>query len=151
MKALVAGLIVRRDIHLGDAVSVPVTTDMFRLLPDRPRIVRAQLNEACVALIRPEIQAEVIPDTGVGRAIIARVHRVGRVFGLSRVADELSIAPAPTMSTAYSICRKTRVCGSLSACWCVFRAEPDLSVRTCSFARARIVTDGPACRKPQER
>lgn len=86
--APVAGKIVRRSVHVGDAVSAQAATELFQLLPDRPRIVRAELNEAYVDLIKPGMQAEVVRDSDQGAAVPARVLRVGDVFGPSRLTDD---------------------------------------------------------------
>jgi hypothetical protein len=58
------------------------------LLPDRPRIVRAELNEAYVDRIKPGMQAEVVRDTDQGKTWPARVLRIGEVFGPSRLTDD---------------------------------------------------------------
>jgi len=83
-----AGRIVRRSVHAGDAVSAQAATELFQLLPDRPRIVRAELNEAYVDLIKPGMRAEVVRDSDQGTAIAAEVLRVGDVFGPSRLTDD---------------------------------------------------------------
>ena len=83
-----AGRIVRRLVHVGDAVSAQSATELFQLLPDRPRIVRAELNETYVDLIKPGMQAEVVRDSDQGTAVSARVLRVGEVFGPSRLTDD---------------------------------------------------------------
>lgn len=88
IKAPVAGRIVRRSVHVGDAVSAQAATELFQLLPERPRIVRAELNEAYVDLVKPGMQAEVVRDSDQGQAVPARVLRIGEVFGPSRLADD---------------------------------------------------------------
>jgi RND family efflux transporter MFP subunit len=88
IKAPAAGRIVRRSVHVGDAVSAQSATELFQLLPDRPRIVRAELNETYVDLIKPGMQAEVVRDSDQGTAVPARVLRVGEVFGPSRLTDD---------------------------------------------------------------
>ena len=88
IKAPVAGRIVRRSVHVGDAVSAQLATELFQLLPDRPRIVRAELNETYVDLIKPGMQAEIVRDSDQGTAVRARVLRVGEVFGPSRLTDD---------------------------------------------------------------
>lgn len=88
VKAPVAGRIVRRSVHVGDVVSAQSGTELFQLLPDRPRIVRAELNEAYVDLIKPGMQAEVVRDSDQGEAVPARVLRVGEMFGPSRLTDD---------------------------------------------------------------
>lgn len=88
IKAPAAGRIVRRSVHVGDAVSTQLATELFQLLPNRPRIVRAELNEAYVDLVKPGMQAEIVRDSDQGEAVPARVLRVGEVFGPSRLADD---------------------------------------------------------------
>lgn len=83
-----AGRIVRRSVHVGDAVSAQAASELFQLLPDRPRIVRAELNEAYVDLVKPGMRAEVVRDTDQGTPIPAEVLRVGEVFGPSRLTDD---------------------------------------------------------------
>lgn len=83
-----AGRIVRRSVHVGDAVSAQGGAELFQLLPDRPRIVRAELNEAYVDLVKPGMHAEVVRDSDQGTAVAAEVLRVGEVFGPSRLTDD---------------------------------------------------------------
>jgi macrolide-specific efflux system membrane fusion protein len=86
--APVAGRIVRRSVHVGDAVSAQAPNELFQLLPERPRIVRAELNEAYADLVKPGMQAEVVRDSDQGAPVSARVLRVGEVFGPSRLTDD---------------------------------------------------------------
>jgi len=88
LHAPVAGRIVRRSAHVGDVVSAQAATALFELLPDRPRIVRAELNETYVDLVKPGMQAEVVRESGAGVAVQAEVLRVGEVFGPSRLTDD---------------------------------------------------------------
>jgi RND family efflux transporter MFP subunit len=86
--APVPGRIVRRAVRVGDVVSPQSTEVLFEILPERPRIVRAELNESYVDKVRPGMEAEVVRDNDSGPAVRARVLRVGDVFGPSRLADD---------------------------------------------------------------
>jgi HrpA-like RNA helicase len=86
--APVPGRIVRRAVRVGDVVSPQSTEVLFEILPERPRIVRAELNESYVDKVRPGMEAEVVRDNDSGLAVRARVLRVGDVFGPSRLADD---------------------------------------------------------------
>lgn len=88
VSAPTAGRIVRRSVRVGDVLSVQSATELFQLLPDRPLIVRAELNEAYVDLVKPGMEAEVVRDSDQGSPVSARVLRVGEVFGPSRLADD---------------------------------------------------------------
>jgi RND family efflux transporter MFP subunit len=88
IRAPTAGSIVRRAVHEGDAVSAQAASELFQLLPDRPRIVRAELNEAYVDLIKVGMRAEVVRDADQDRTTAATVVRIGEVFGVSRLTDD---------------------------------------------------------------
>lgn len=88
LRAPVAGRIVRRGVHVGDVVSVQGGAELFQLLPDRPRIVRAELNEAYVDKVNAGMQADVVRESGEGATVQAQVLRVGEVFGPSRLTDD---------------------------------------------------------------
>lgn len=83
-----AGRIVRRSVHVGDTVSALAGGELFQLLPERPRIVRAELNEAYVDLVKPGMHAEVVRDSDQGAVVTAEVLRVGEVFGPSHLTDD---------------------------------------------------------------
>jgi hypothetical protein len=77
-----------QPVHVGDVLSAQAGGELFQLLPDRPRIVRAELNEAYVDLIKPGMRAEVVRDSDQGSVVSAEVLRVGDVFGPSRLTDD---------------------------------------------------------------
>ncbi len=77
----VAGTVVRVSAQLGTSVS-PNSGALFTLLPDTPRIVRAELNESFVTAIRPVAIAEVATsDNAKGGRRRAHVVRIGQVYG----------------------------------------------------------------------
>ncbi|HEY9132330.1 MAG TPA: HlyD family efflux transporter periplasmic adaptor subunit, partial [Dyella sp.] len=81
--APVDGNIVSRNIQPGAAVS-PSSGPVFVLLPNAPRIVRAEVNESFVGAIRDGMHADVLDDSGNGNApLSAHVLRIGTVFGAS--------------------------------------------------------------------
>ena len=88
LKAPVAGRVVRRSVHVGDIVGTQTPTELFQILPDRPRIVRAELNETYVDQVKPGMAAEVVRDSDQGKAYPAKVLRIGEVFGPSRLTDD---------------------------------------------------------------
>ncbi len=88
LRAPLAGRVLRRAVHVGDWVDARSEPPLFELLPERPRIVRAELGEAYVDLVRPGMRARVTRDSDQGAAVAARVLRVGEVFGPSRLTDD---------------------------------------------------------------
>jgi multidrug resistance efflux pump len=82
------GEIVQRMVQPGASVS-PAAGPIFVMLPDAPRIVRAELNESFVGVVHDGMAAEVDDDSGSGMAPLkAHVLRIGNVFGASTLEDD---------------------------------------------------------------
>ncbi|WP_266160233.1 efflux RND transporter periplasmic adaptor subunit [Dyella silvatica] len=80
--------IIRRSIQPGATVS-PQSGPAFVLLPNLPRIVRAELNESFVSAVQVGMHAEVIDDSGSGAPpLTAHVLRIGTVFGTSALEED---------------------------------------------------------------
>jgi multidrug resistance efflux pump len=88
LHAPVDGHVVARATHLADVVSVQGNTALFTLLPDAPRIVRAELNEAFVAKIAVGMNADITAEDGGDKVYKATVTRIGDVFGPSKLTEE---------------------------------------------------------------
>lgn len=69
--------------------SVSPSDALFTLLPDKPRIVRAELNESFVGAVHPGMHAEVVAndDTENGKWS-AHVLRIGQVYGPSMLEND---------------------------------------------------------------
>lgn len=77
----VAATVVRVSAQPGTSVS-PGSGALLTLLPDKPRIVRADLNESFVTAIRPGAIAEVATsDNAKDGRRRAHVVRIGQVYG----------------------------------------------------------------------
>jgi multidrug resistance efflux pump len=88
LRAPVDGEIVQRMVQPGATVS-PAGGPIFVLLPDAPRIVRAELNESFIGVVHDGMAAEVDDDSGAGMAPVqAHVLRIGDVFGASTLEDD---------------------------------------------------------------
>lgn len=86
--APVDGEIVQRLIQPG-ALASPQSGPAFVLLPEQPRIVRAELNESFVRAVTPGMRAEVVDDSGSGMPnLTAHVLRIGTVFGASALEED---------------------------------------------------------------
>jgi RND family efflux transporter MFP subunit len=80
LRAPVAGTVVTRNIAIGQAVSAMNGMPLFELLPDRPHIVRAQVDADVAASIHPGMHADVVRDSGTGPVYHATVSWVGQVL-----------------------------------------------------------------------
>ncbi|RDS84726.1 HlyD family efflux transporter periplasmic adaptor subunit [Dyella monticola] len=88
LQAPVDGQVVQRMVQPGATVS-PAAGPIFVILPDAPRIVRAELNESFVGVVHEGMPAEVDDDSGSGMAPLkAHVLRIGNVFGASTLEDD---------------------------------------------------------------
>ena len=87
LRAPLAGRIVARNTHIGDVVSAQASLDLIELLPDAPRIVRAELNEGFVAKVSPGMSAEVYSEADSTKIYPAKVMRIGEVFGPSKLTE----------------------------------------------------------------
>ncbi|HXS72664.1 MAG TPA: HlyD family efflux transporter periplasmic adaptor subunit [Rhodanobacteraceae bacterium] len=88
LRAPVAGRIVQRDAQIGQSVSAQSGAALFVILPDRPRIVRAELDADDADRIRSGMVAQVVRDSGEGATYTATVLRVGEVLGPGTLNDD---------------------------------------------------------------
>lgn len=73
--------VVHVDAQPGASVS-PSSGALFTLLPRKPRIIRAELNDSFAGVVKPGMQAEVVAEGGGdGVQWAAHVVRIGQVYG----------------------------------------------------------------------
>jgi multidrug resistance efflux pump len=87
VRAPVAGRIIARPAHVAAVVSAQ-GGEIVTLLPDGPRIVRAELNEAFVAKVAVGMNASVVTEADGGKSWPAKVVRIGDVFGPSKLVED---------------------------------------------------------------
>jgi multidrug resistance efflux pump len=88
VRAPVAGRVVARPAHIADVVSTQGGAELFTLLPDAPRIVRAELNETFVARVAVGMNAQIVTDADSAKSWPAKVSRIGEVFGSSKLVED---------------------------------------------------------------
>ena len=88
LRAPVDARVVARTTHLADIVSVQGNAALFTLLPETPRIVRAELNEAFIAKVAVGMSADITAEDGSDKVYKATVTRIGDVFGPSKLTEE---------------------------------------------------------------
>lgn len=93
LMAAVDADVLRLNVQPGARISAQATRPVMVLLPHRPLIVRAELNESFVANVKPGTRASVNIDTEGANGqrpapLSARVVRLGQAFGGSRLDDD---------------------------------------------------------------
>lgn len=85
------GATVVRVLAQAGASATPASP-LFTLLPDKPRLVRAELNESFVAAVHPGMAAEVVAnDNAEGGHWRARVLRISPVYGPAQLENDPQI------------------------------------------------------------
>jgi RND family efflux transporter MFP subunit len=80
--------VVKVSAQPGASVS-PSSGPLFTLLPRKPRIVRAELNDSFIGAIKPGMHAEVIADNGNDSDHwSAHVLRIGEVYGPATLEND---------------------------------------------------------------
>lgn len=83
-----AAQVTRVAVQPGASVG-PTAGALLTLLPDEPRIVRAELNESFVGMIKPGMHAEVSANNDThSQAWSAHVLRVGQVYGPTTLEND---------------------------------------------------------------
>jgi multidrug resistance efflux pump len=80
--------VIQVTAQVGASVS-PSSGPLFTLLPNKPRIVRAELNESFVGTVKPGMHAEVSASTNSPDAHwSAHVLRIGKVYGPATLEND---------------------------------------------------------------
>lgn len=77
IRAPLSGRVARRSVKMGDVVSATVPTEMFVVIPDAPLIVRAEIQENFVRLVKPGMVAEIVSENDERMSAPGKVLRVG--------------------------------------------------------------------------
>ncbi len=88
IRAPLDGRVIKRQARLGDGVSTQTVTSLFLFEPDSPRIIRAELDERYVDLVKPEATAEVLLEADESKVFTGKVLRVGQVFGTQQLSGD---------------------------------------------------------------
>lgn len=88
LRAPVEGTVVERQVTVGQAVAAATGQPLFELLPDRPHIVRAQVDADVAGGIHPGMEAEVVRDSGGGPVYHAKVLWVGQVLQSASLSQD---------------------------------------------------------------
>ena len=82
------GQVIQRQARPGNGVSTLNVTPLFLFAPDRPRIVRAELEEQYLGLVAPNQAAEIVLEADNTKTWRGNVLRVGRLVGARTPSDD---------------------------------------------------------------
>jgi len=92
VRAPQAGTVLSVHVQPGSVIGRGNARPPAVLLPDRPLIVRAEVNESFVGRLRPGMRAEVtVPSDPRAAPIPGRLVRIGQAFAASRLDDDAAL------------------------------------------------------------
>jgi len=92
VRAPQAGTVLSLYVQPGSMVGARASRPLLVLLPDRPLIVRAEVNESFVGRLKPGMRAEVtVVSDARGAPIAGQLARVGQTFAPSRLDDDAAL------------------------------------------------------------
>lgn len=88
IRAPTDGTIVRRYANPGSGASTFSVTAMFQLQPDSKRIVRAEVEERSVSLVKPGQKVEIVPESDQTKTYPGEVIRIAAVMGARKLRSD---------------------------------------------------------------
>lgn len=88
IRAPTAGTIVRRYANPGSGASTFNVTSMFQLQPNSMRIVRAEVEERSLTLVRVGQLVEIVPESDQDTAYPGKVLRIAGVMGSRKLRSD---------------------------------------------------------------
>ncbi|MFT3725592.1 MAG: efflux RND transporter periplasmic adaptor subunit [Hyphomonadaceae bacterium] len=88
IRAPTDGTIVRRYANPGSGASTFSVTAMFQLQPDTKRIVRAEVEERSVTLVKAGQKVEIVPEADQTKVYSGEVLRIAGVMGARKLRSD---------------------------------------------------------------
>ena len=88
IRAPADGTIVRRYANPGSGASTFSVTAMFQLQPDSLRIVRAEVEERSITLVKVGQKVEIVPESDQQKSYVGQVIRIAGVMGSRKLASD---------------------------------------------------------------
>jgi len=80
IRAPVDGFIIRQGIKVGEFAAASGATEMFTILPEGQKIVRAEIPEQFLDNVKPGVPVEVLAEDRNGQAYQGRISRISPVL-----------------------------------------------------------------------
>lgn len=88
IRAPADGVIVRRYANPGSGASTLSVTSMFQLQPDAQRIVRAEVEERSLSLVKAGQDVEIVPESEQHKSYPGKVVRIAGVMGSRKLRSD---------------------------------------------------------------
>jgi HlyD family secretion protein len=88
IRAPTDGTIVRRYANPGSGASTFSVTAMFQLQPDSLRIVRAEVEERSITLVKAGQKVEIVPESDQAKSYPGAVIRIAAVMGARKLRSD---------------------------------------------------------------
>lgn len=88
IRAPTDGTIVRRYANPGSGASTFSVTAMFQLQPDTKRIIRAEVEERSVTLVKAGQKVEIVPESDQTKVYSGEVLRIAGVMGARKLRSD---------------------------------------------------------------
>lgn len=88
IRAPTDGTIVRRYANPGSGASTFSVTAMFQLQPDSLRIVRAEVEERSITLVKAGQKVEIVPESDQAKSYPGEVIRIAAVMGARKLRSD---------------------------------------------------------------
>ena len=85
IRAPADGRILRCDARPGYGISTLNVTVLFLFVPDAPFIVRAEVEEKFIKLIKPGVKVDIVPDSDETKVYTGKVIKMGTYLGPKRL------------------------------------------------------------------
>ena len=86
IRAPANGRILRCDARPGYGISTLNVTVLFLFVPDAPFIVRAEVEEKFIKLIKPGVKVDIVPDSDETKTYAGKVLKMGTYLGPKRLS-----------------------------------------------------------------
>ncbi|SIR50815.1 HlyD family efflux transporter periplasmic adaptor subunit [Bosea sp. TND4EK4] len=87
VRTALAGRVARRSIKPGDVVSAAALTEMFVIIPAAPHVVRAEIQENFVRLVKPGMTADIVSESDERISTAGKVVRIGSFLDARRAGE----------------------------------------------------------------
>ena len=99
IRSPIDGIVVHRGVRAGEVASPQLTPEMFTLLPDAPKIVRAEIAENFLNAVAVGMPVEVTPEYDVALSLRGKIARISPIVRQSNGTTRHDLRTATVIVT----------------------------------------------------